>query len=140
MVLPCRVFSLDAQEPEIRREIPVSFVSREGLKLKNEIDHALNKEKSPPTSLVDYIIKVYTGDKKGAGTDANVHVILFGDEDSSELVQLTKPLQHQDPFERGKVRTAESMLYDVFVSRLDRSFMVRTFKELQPPAVFQVTT
>ncbi|XP_043395558.1 oxygen-regulated protein 1 [Chelonia mydas] len=96
------VFSLDAQEPEIRREIPVSFVSREGLKLKNEIDHALNKEKSPPTSLVDYIIKVYTGDKKGAGTDANVHVILFGDEDSSELVQLTKPLQHQDPFERGK--------------------------------------
>ncbi|XP_044862525.1 lipoxygenase homology domain-containing protein 1-like isoform X2 [Mauremys mutica] len=96
------VFSLDAHEPEIRREIPVSFVSREGVKLKNEIDHTLNKEKSPLESLVEYIIKVYTGDKKGAGTDANVHVILFGDEDSSELVQLTKPLEHQDPFERGK--------------------------------------
>ncbi|XP_074841891.1 oxygen-regulated protein 1 [Carettochelys insculpta] len=99
------VFSVDPHEPEIRREIPVSFVNREGTELKNSIACSLHKEKRPPDSLTEYIIKVYTGDEKGAGTDANVHVILFGDEDSSDLVQLTKPLEHQDPFERGKSDT-----------------------------------
>ncbi|XP_075776815.1 oxygen-regulated protein 1 isoform X2 [Pelodiscus sinensis] len=99
------VFSVDPHAPKIRREIPISFVSKEGIVPKNYIHHTLNKEKRPSEILAEYIIKVYTGDKKGAGTDANVHVILFGDKDSSELIQLTNSLEHKDPFERGKSDT-----------------------------------
>ncbi|XP_009330378.1 PREDICTED: oxygen-regulated protein 1 [Pygoscelis adeliae] len=97
-------FSVDANKPEIQREIPVSFVIR-GDKKKNDIDNNLHKEGSQARNLTEYTIKVYTGDKRGAGTDANVHIILFGYEDKSEVFQLSQSLEHQDPFERGKVDT-----------------------------------
>ncbi|XP_074880427.1 oxygen-regulated protein 1 [Buteo buteo] len=96
-------FSMDASKPEIQREIPVSFVIR-GDKQKNGIDNLL-KEGSQAGNLTEYTIKVYTGDKRGAGTDANVHIILFGNEDKSEVFQLSQSLEHQNPFERGKVDT-----------------------------------
>ncbi|NWX24982.1 LOXH1 protein, partial [Aegotheles bennettii] len=96
-------FSVDANKPEIQKEIPVSFVIR-GDKQKNDIDN-LHKERSQARNLTEYTIKVYTGDKRGAGTDANVHIILFGNEDKTEIFQLSQSLEHQDPFERGKVDT-----------------------------------
>ncbi|NXD75148.1 LOXH1 protein, partial [Halcyon senegalensis] len=95
-------FSVNADMPEIEREIPVSFVIREDKK--NYMDNKLHKE-SQARNLTEYTIKVYTGDKRGAGTDANVHIILFGNEDKSEVFQLSQSLEHQDPFERGKVDT-----------------------------------
>ncbi|NXE34461.1 LOXH1 protein, partial [Ptilorrhoa leucosticta] len=94
-------FSVNANKPEIQREIPRSFVVR-GEKQKNGIDNNLNKEGSQVKNLTEYTIKVYTGDKKGAGTDASVHIILFGNEDKSEVFQLSQSLEHQNPFERGK--------------------------------------
>ncbi|NXK92025.1 LOXH1 protein, partial [Formicarius rufipectus] len=97
-------FSVDANKPEIQREIPGSFVIR-GDKQKNDIDNNLNKERSQAGDVTEYIVKVYTGDKRGAGTDANVHIILFGNEDKSEVFQLSESLEHQNPFERGKVDT-----------------------------------
>lgn len=105
VILLSRMFFVDASEPEIR-EIPVSFVIKDGVKLKNEINHTLHEEKSPTGNVAEYIIKVYTGDKRGAGTDANVHIILFGNEDTSEIFQLIESLEHRDPFERGKVSAA----------------------------------
>ncbi|XP_054048264.1 lipoxygenase homology domain-containing protein 1-like [Rissa tridactyla] len=97
-------FSVNANKPEIEREIPVSFIMR-GDKQKNDIDNNLHKEGSQTRNLTEYTIKVYTGDQRGAGTDANVHIILFGNEDKSEVFQLSQSLEHQDPFERGKVDT-----------------------------------
>ncbi|NXY29497.1 LOXH1 protein, partial [Pomatorhinus ruficollis] len=97
-------FSVNANKPKIQREIPGSFVIR-GEQQKNDIDNNLNKEGSQVKKLTEYTIKVYTGDKRGAGTDANVHIILFGNEDKSEVFQLTHSLDHQNPFERGKVDT-----------------------------------
>ncbi|NXB14455.1 LOXH1 protein, partial [Rhagologus leucostigma] len=94
----------ECNKPKIQREIPASFVTR-GEKQKNDIDNNLNKEGSQVKNLTEYTIKVYTGDKRGAGTDANVHIILFGNEDKSEVFQLSQPLEHQNPFERGKVDT-----------------------------------
>ncbi|XP_026526062.1 lipoxygenase homology domain-containing protein 1 [Notechis scutatus] len=79
-------FHLDIDKPEIRKEIPLSLVTKE--------DNGS-----------EYIIKVYTGDKRGSGTDANVHIILFGDMDTSPLIQLKNSLDHRDPFERGKSDT-----------------------------------
>ncbi|XP_041329697.1 oxygen-regulated protein 1 [Pyrgilauda ruficollis] len=97
-------FSVSANKPKIQKEIPRSFVIR-GEKQKNDIDNNLNKEGSKVKHLTEYTIKVYTGDKRGAGTDANVHIILFGNEDKSEVFQLSQSLEHQNPFERGKVDT-----------------------------------
>lgn len=103
MVLFFREFSVNANKPKIQREIPRSFVIR-GEQQKNDIENNLNKE-SQVKKLTEYTIKVYTGDKRGAGTDANVHIILFGNEDKSEVFQLAHSLEHQNPFERGKVST-----------------------------------
>lgn len=101
---------MDPNKPEIQREIPVSFIIR-GDKQKNATDKNLNKEGSQAENQTEYTIKVYTGDKRGAGTDANVHIILFGDEDKSEVFQLSQSLEHQDPFERGKVRIQISVCF-----------------------------
>ncbi|XP_062424526.1 lipoxygenase homology domain-containing protein 1-like [Rhea pennata] len=102
------VFSVDANNPKIQKEIPVSFVIK-GDKGKIGIDNNLYKEGSQAGNLTEYTIRVYTGDKRGAGTDANVHIILFGNEDKSEVFQLSQSLEHQDPFERGKVDTFKIM-------------------------------
>lgn len=97
----CRTFSVDPNKPEIQREIPVSFVIG-GDKQKNCINN-LNKGGSQAGDQAEYTIKVYTGDKMGAGTDASVHIILFGNEDKSEVFYLSRSLEHQDPFEKGMV-------------------------------------
>lgn len=78
-----RIFC-ECKKAEIQREIPGSFVIR-GQKQMNDIDNNLNKEGSQVKNLTEYTIKVYTGDKRGAGTDANVHIILFGNENKSEV-------------------------------------------------------
>ncbi|NXM72566.1 LOXH1 protein, partial [Serilophus lunatus] len=96
-------FSVGANKPKIQREIPRSFVR--GDKQNNDIDNNLNEEGSQAGNVSEYTIKVYTGDKRGAGTDANVHIILYGNEDKSEVIHLSQPLEHQNPFERGKVDT-----------------------------------
>ncbi|NXI34788.1 LOXH1 protein, partial [Galbula dea] len=99
-------FSVAANKPEIQKEIPVSFVIR-GDKQRNNIDNKLHEEGSQARNLTEYTIKVYTGDKRGAGTDAKVHIVLFGSEGKSEVFQLSQSLEHQDPFERGKVDTVK---------------------------------
>lgn len=97
----CRAFSVDPNKPEIQREIPVSFVIG-GDKPNNGIND-LNKEESQEGNQTEYTIKVYTGHRMGAGTDANVHIVLFGNEDKSEVFHLSQSLEHQDPFEKGMV-------------------------------------
>lgn len=91
---------MDANAPEIRREISLSWIT---------------KENGDMEDLAELVIKVYTGDKRGAGTDASVHIILFGDKDSSQLIQLEKSLDHRDPFERGKVNDMVVMLSNFHV-------------------------
>lgn len=103
---------MDPNKPEIQREIPVSFIIT-GDKQKNGTDNNLNKEGSQAENQTEYTIKVYTGDKRGTGTDANVHIILFGDEDKSEVFHLSQSLEHQDPFERGKVRIKISACFRI---------------------------
>lgn len=113
MVLFFRALFLDKNKAEIQREIPVTFIIGED-KQKNDRDNNLHKDRSQARTLTEYTIKVYTGDKRGAGTDANVHIILFGNEDKSEVFQLSQSLEHQDPFERGKV--SPCILLDVSTS------------------------
>ncbi|XP_030070331.1 lipoxygenase homology domain-containing protein 1 [Microcaecilia unicolor] len=107
-------FSLDANAPEIRRKfILSSVINEERTELDKNIFHVPNGEKRHSENMVDYLVKIYTGDLRGAGTDANVHIILFGNEGLSKEIQLTKPLEHQNPFERGKVDTFRIMANNV---------------------------
>lgn len=56
--------------------------------------------------VVEHKIIVYTGNVRGAGTGANVFIILFYDNGNSfGPVQLKQPLEDIKPFQNGKVRT-----------------------------------
>lgn len=46
-----------------------------------------------------YKVTVYTGNKKGAGTDANVYIVLFGENGDSGQKNLD---DSRNNFERGK--------------------------------------
>ena len=50
-----------------------------------------------------YTVKVYTGDVKGAGTDANVFINIFGSTGNTGERKLLKSETHTDKFERGQV-------------------------------------
>ena len=58
-----------------------------------------------PHGCVDkkYVVNVVTGDVRGAGTDANVFLIIFGDRGDSGERKLVKSETHRDKFERGQV-------------------------------------
>lgn len=61
-------------------------------------------ETSKAGSLYDYTIRVQTGDRPRAGTDANVYVILHGvDGQSSQKTKLD--CFFHDDFERGQLDT-----------------------------------
>ena len=55
-------------------------------------------------SVHKYRVHVITGDVKGAGTDANVFITLFGAYGDSGERPLSKSETHTDKFERGKVK------------------------------------
>lgn len=50
-----------------------------------------------------YTVDVYTADKFGAGTDANVFCTVFGDKGDTGERELSKSETHMDKFERGKM-------------------------------------
>ena len=52
--------------------------------------------------LADYEVSAVTANKLGAGTDANVFVILYGDKGKSEKMQLKESKTNSNPFEKGK--------------------------------------
>lgn len=53
---------------------------------------------------VEYEVKVFTGDKRGAGTDANVFVNVYGEFGDSGEREMRKS-DHMNKFERNQVDT-----------------------------------
>ncbi|XP_040192273.1 lipoxygenase homology domain-containing protein 1 [Rana temporaria] len=49
-----------------------------------------------------YTVRVKTGDKKHAGTDANVFIILYGEKDDTGLMNLKASKTNKNKFERGQ--------------------------------------
>lgn len=49
----------------------------------------------------EYVIEVFTGDERRAGTDANVYLTLIGDKDDSTEKALVKSETHLNKFERN---------------------------------------
>eukprot|EP01125_Pyxidicula_operculata_P000601 TRINITY_DN105_c0_g1_i2.p1 TRINITY_DN105_c0_g1~~TRINITY_DN105_c0_g1_i2.p1 ORF type:complete len:1400 (+),score=456.41 TRINITY_DN105_c0_g1_i2:301-4200(+) len=66
--------------------------------LERDIDAAENDGVCVPP-LVDYTIQVITGDRRGAGTDANVSIVIYGETDNSGVRILDTSA---DNFERNK--------------------------------------
>ncbi len=54
----------------------------------------------------NYVVDVHTGDVRGAGTDANVFLTIFGDKGDSGERKLHKSETHSNKFERGQVISA----------------------------------
>jgi len=63
---------------------------------------ASDKDGNPSLPLVPYKIEVTTGDRRGAGTDANVHIVLYGTNDDSGVRILDGP---GNLFERNETNT-----------------------------------
>ena len=61
--------------------------------------------------LHNYHVKVYTGDVKYAGTDANVHIVLCGEVADSGMVPLLTSAHHRNKFERAQVPFALAFIY-----------------------------
>ncbi|CAF1086227.1 unnamed protein product, partial [Brachionus calyciflorus] len=51
----------------------------------------------------EYTIKVLTGNKLGAGTDANVYINVYGEKGETGKVQLENSTTNNNPFEKGKL-------------------------------------
>ena len=52
---------------------------------------------------MQYVVSVYTGNKHGAGTDANVFINLFGEQGDTGDRPLKQSKNNKNKFERGKV-------------------------------------
>ncbi|XP_073487711.1 oxygen-regulated protein 1 isoform X2 [Aquarana catesbeiana] len=108
-------FSIDASNPETRKELFISQVLHdENGETRHGTSFAFDGMENIEGKLVEHEIKVYTGDMRGADTDANVYFILFSENGNSfGPVQLVDPLQDKNPFERGKVDTFRISAKDI---------------------------
>ena len=57
-----------------------------------------------------YKVNVYTGDVRGAGTDANVFINMYGNQGDSGERKLAGSETHRDKFERNQVTPRTSSL------------------------------
>ncbi|KAI5096357.1 lipoxygenase-like domain-containing protein 1, partial [Silurus meridionalis] len=50
-----------------------------------------------------YTMRIKTGDKKNAGTDANVYTVLYGTNDDTGIINLKASKNHRNKFEKGMI-------------------------------------
>jgi len=55
-------------------------------------------------AVIKYVVKVYTGKKTGAGTDADVFLNIFGSQGDTGERPLTRSSLNKNKFESGQVR------------------------------------
>lgn len=58
-----------------------------------------------------YKVHVFTGDVKGAGTDANVFITIYGEYGDSGERQLGKSETYSNKFERGNVSVQRTAVF-----------------------------
>jgi hypothetical protein len=61
-----------------------------------------DEKKIDPSKATDYVIKTVTANKIGAGTDANVYLIIYGEKSQTEKLHLTKQSGSEKLFEKGQ--------------------------------------
>ncbi|XP_072243054.1 lipoxygenase homology domain-containing protein 1 [Leuresthes tenuis] len=100
---PCnRWLAVDEDDGQIARElVPVD----EAFMRQDEDEEGTGatlglEQKSMSTT---YTLKLKTGDKKYAGTDANVFALLFGENDDTGIINLKACKNYKNKFERGMI-------------------------------------
>ena len=51
---------------------------------------------------LEYEVSVYTGKVMNSGTDANVYIKMYGENDESETHHLSRSRKNPDPFQIGR--------------------------------------
>ncbi|XP_038026963.1 lipoxygenase homology domain-containing protein 1 isoform X1 [Anas platyrhynchos] len=101
---PCqRWLAVEEDDGQIVRElVPVdeAFVKKDSENDGQSLATLGLEQKAKSTT---YTVKVKTGDKKNAGTDANVFITLYGSKDDTGIVSLKASKINKNKFERGKV-------------------------------------
>uniref|UniRef100_A0A8C3PSX0 Lipoxygenase homology domains 1 n=1 Tax=Calidris pygmaea TaxID=425635 RepID=A0A8C3PSX0_9CHAR len=101
---PCqRWLAVEEDDGQIVRElVPVdeAFVKKDSENDGQSLATLGLEQKAKSTT---YTVKVKTGDKKNAGTDANVFITLYGSKDDTGVVSLKASKINKNKFERGKV-------------------------------------
>ncbi|WAR01120.1 LOXH1-like protein, partial [Mya arenaria] len=102
---PCqRWLSTKEDDGQISRElVPVDASLKS--KLTRQDSKAIRNEIALETkaAMQTYHVKVTTGTVWGAGTDANVHIILYGEKDDTGTVLLKSSKTHSNKFEGGNM-------------------------------------
>ncbi|KAJ8400007.1 hypothetical protein AAFF_G00400460, partial [Aldrovandia affinis] len=101
---PCkRWLAIDEDDGQIARElVPVD----EAFMKKNddeEEDSGATLGLEQKAMSTTYTLRVKTGDKKYAGTDANVFAILYGTKDDTGIINLKASKTHKNKFEQGMI-------------------------------------
>uniref|UniRef100_A0A8C4UPX1 Lipoxygenase homology domains 1 n=1 Tax=Falco tinnunculus TaxID=100819 RepID=A0A8C4UPX1_FALTI len=101
---PCqRWLAVEEDDGQIVRElVPVdeAFVKKDSENDGQSLATLGLEQKAKSTT---YTVKVKTGDKKNAGTDANVFIALYGSKDDTGIVSLKASKINKNKFEHGKV-------------------------------------
>ncbi|XP_076613401.1 lipoxygenase homology domain-containing protein 1 [Chaetodon auriga] len=99
---PCkRWLAIDEDDGQLARElVPVDEAfMRKGDDDEEDSEATLGLEQKAMSTT--YTIRIRTGDKKYAGTDANVFMILYGTKDDTGIINLKASKTHRNKFEQG---------------------------------------
>ncbi|CAG5986167.1 unnamed protein product [Menidia menidia] len=99
---PCkRWLAVDEDDGQLARElVPVDEAfMRMGDEDEEEEEATLGLEQKAMSTT--YTVRIKTGDKKYAGTDANVFMVLYGTKDDTGTITLKASKTHKNKFERG---------------------------------------
>ncbi|XP_043570379.1 lipoxygenase homology domain-containing protein 1-like [Chiloscyllium plagiosum] len=101
---PCeRWLAVDEDDGQIARElVPVdeAFLNKGSDRAKQSQATLGLEQKAQSTT---YTVRVKTGEKKNAGTDANVFITLFGEKDDTGIVNLKASKTYKNKFEKGNI-------------------------------------
>ncbi|XP_068609216.1 lipoxygenase homology domain-containing protein 1 [Brachionichthys hirsutus] len=101
---PCkRWLAVDEDDGQIARElVPVDEAfMKKGDDDEEDSEATLGLEQKAMSTT--YTVRIKTGDKKYAGTDANVFMTLYGTNDDTGIINLKASKTHRNKFERGMI-------------------------------------
>ncbi|KAK2899220.1 hypothetical protein Q8A67_010638 [Cirrhinus molitorella] len=100
---PCnRWLAVDEDDGQIARElVPVdeAFMRKD----EDEEDSGATLGLEQKAMSTTYTLRIKTGEKKHAGTDANIFAILYGENDDTGLINLKASKSHKNKFEKGMI-------------------------------------
>ncbi|KAK4470569.1 hypothetical protein MN116_006111 [Schistosoma mekongi] len=108
-VFPCNKWlSCNMDQAALERElIPSHIIQDQNGKIQ------LEKQITPKWLMNTYEVRIITGNKTFAGTDASVYLTLYGVNGDSGERKLTKSLTHRNKFERGQTDIFQMEIVDL---------------------------